>query len=183
MIMYYFVTREVFHSTGNAQDYRGLKCYFASSLISDLSISCFPIVVHQSMNLNEFLSLLRRPDMSFIDAIETKEFQLMLEKTLFSYTLDGDLRWRLLYGLWVVLLDFADDPVSPWQPNKATIPGLGIFICKMFLRPSLLQTLISAGLTGQMNLPVIIRLPTIFMIQPSSLMNVKSWWSVRSKRD
>ena len=33
------------------------------------------------MNLNEFLSLLRQPDMSFIDAIETKEFQLILEKT------------------------------------------------------------------------------------------------------
>ena len=77
------------------------------------------------MNLNEFLSLLRQPDMSFIDAIETKEFQLMLEKNFyFHITLDGDLRWRLLYGLWVVLLDFADDPVSSWQPNKATIPGL-----------------------------------------------------------
>ena len=37
------------------------------------------------MNLNEFLSLLRQPDMSFIDAIETKEFQLMLEKNLYFH--------------------------------------------------------------------------------------------------
>ena len=42
------------------------------------------------MNLNEFLSLLRQPGMSFIDAIETKEFQLILEKLLFSYNVG----WR-----------------------------------------------------------------------------------------
>ena len=67
--------------------------------------------------------------------------------------MDGDLRWRLLYGLWVVLLDFADDPVSPWQPNKATIPGLpGNLYLQDVLEALVIVTLISAGSTGQMNL-------------------------------
>ena len=62
------------------------------------------------MTVNEFQRLLEQPDLSFVDAIESKAFQSMLtEDFAFYAALDEDSQWRLLYGLWVVLLDFAED--------------------------------------------------------------------------
>ena len=77
------------------------------------------------MIVNEFQRLLEQPDLSFVDAIESKAFQSMLtEDFAFYAALDEDSQWRLLYGLWVVLLDFAEDPGSAWQPSKVIVPGL-----------------------------------------------------------
>ena len=74
---------------------------------------------------NEYQALLKQPDLAFVDAIETEAFQSMLEKDFEFYAvLDESLQWRLLYGLWAVLLDFADDPGSPWMPSMLTVPGL-----------------------------------------------------------
>ena len=77
------------------------------------------------MIVDEFRSLLAQSDLEFVDVIETEAFQRMLEKDFsFHSELDQSSQWRLLYGLWVVLLDFADDPDSAWQPSEVTIPGL-----------------------------------------------------------
>ena len=82
------------------------------------------------MNISEFESLLQQSDLAFVEAIETEAFQSMVEHDFSFYTaLDEGLRWRLLYGLWVVLLDFSEDPDSPWKPSKVTIPGLPTSLC------------------------------------------------------
>ena len=77
------------------------------------------------MIVDEFRSLLEQSDLAFVDAIETEAFQQMLEKDSSFYSeMDQVSQWRLLYGLWVVLLDFADDPDSAWRPSEVAIPGL-----------------------------------------------------------
>ena len=93
------------------------------------------------MNISEFESLLQQSDLAFVEAIETEAFQSMLEHDFSFYiALDEGLRWRLLYGLWVVLLDFSEDPDSPWKPSKVTIPGLPTSLCLA----DLLQALVVA---------------------------------------
>ena len=83
------------------------------------------------MIVDEFRSLLAQSDLEFVDVIETEAFQRMLEKDFsFHSELDQSSQWRLLYGLWVVLLDFADDPGSAWRPSEAAIPGPKIFLFK-----------------------------------------------------
>ena len=77
------------------------------------------------MLVDDFKLLLQRPDVSFVDAIESEEFQSMLMRNFDFYAaLDGWMQWRLLYGLWAVLLDFSGDPEGSWQPSKVTVPGL-----------------------------------------------------------
>ena len=77
------------------------------------------------MIVAEFCSQLKRSDLAFVDSIETEAFQRMLENEFSFYSeLDQGSQWRVLYGLWVVLLDFADDPGSAWKPNEVTVPGL-----------------------------------------------------------
>ncbi len=77
------------------------------------------------MNLVDFEALLHQPDLAFVDAVETEAFQSMLKASPgFPDRLDEAMRWKLLYGLWVVLLDFGDDPAIPWMPSMVSIPGL-----------------------------------------------------------
>ncbi|AKN59981.1 hypothetical protein WB44_01260 [Synechococcus sp. WH 8020] len=75
------------------------------------------------MNISEFRTSLLQGDYSFVEAIETKDFQELVRCDPDFYSeLDQTLRWRLLYGLWVVLLDFQDAEQSPWQPENLEIP-------------------------------------------------------------
>ena len=93
------------------------------------------------MIVNEFRSLLEQSDLAFVDAIETEAFQQMLEKDSSFYSeMDQVSQWRLLYGLWVVLLDFADDPGSAWRPSEVAIPGLS----KSLSMQDVLQSLVIA---------------------------------------
>ena len=77
------------------------------------------------MNFNEFKSILQQSDLAFVDAIETEDFQSMIKLNFdLLDQLDEKLQWRMLYGLWVVLLDFPHDPESLWMPSNALIPGI-----------------------------------------------------------
>ena len=77
------------------------------------------------MNVNEFMSILQQSDLAFVDTIETEEFQSMIKPSFdLLDRLDEKLQWRMLYGLWVVLLDFPGDPESLWMPGNILIPGI-----------------------------------------------------------
>ena len=77
------------------------------------------------MNINEFKSILQQSDLAFVDAIETEDFQSMIKLNFdLLDQLDEKLQWRMLYGLWVVLLDFPHDPESLWMPSNVLIPGI-----------------------------------------------------------
>jgi len=75
------------------------------------------------MTISEFRTSLLQGDYSFVEAIETEDFQELVRCDPDFYSeLDQTLRWRLLYGLWVVLLDFQAAEQSPWQPEHLEIP-------------------------------------------------------------
>jgi len=80
---------------------------------------------HPIASVPEFISVLRSDDFSFIEVLESSAFQRAVSMDQSFYkVLPIDLRWKLLYGIWSVLLDFSQPDLDEWAPGQQAISFL-----------------------------------------------------------
>jgi hypothetical protein len=83
--------------------------------------------IDPALVLEVFSSALSLDDLSFIDLLESSDFQqaASLDKSFYK-TLPLELRWKLLFGIWNTLLDYSFPSMSEWAPDQRVIPFLPV---------------------------------------------------------